>query len=82
MPDIQYTIESDLYYINSVTFIRPDETPVVLVKFAVKHKRGEVVPEKGGFTDFAWVNETEIENYECIKGIKEEVRKTIKIFSG
>jgi|TARA_Y100000034_G_C6641241_1_gene280294 ADP-ribose pyrophosphatase YjhB (NUDIX family) len=74
-------VYDDFVYINSVAFIRPDETPVMLVKFAAKYKSGEVKPEKGAFTDFAWVNAEEIENYDCIKGIKEEVKKTIEIFS-
>ena len=74
-------VEDEFTYINSVAFIRPDETPVVLVKFAGKYKNGEVKPEEGAFTDYAWVNEEEVENYDCIEGIKEEVKKTIEIFS-
>lgn len=74
-------IENEFTYINSVAFIRPDEIPVILVKFAARYKSGEVKPEKGAFTDYAWVNEEEVENYDCIKGIKEEVKKTIEIFS-
>jgi len=74
-------IQDYLEYINSVAFIRPDETPVVLVKFAAKYKRGKIKLEKGAFTDYAWVNENEVKNYECIKGIPEEIIKTIKIFS-
>ena len=72
-------IETDLKYINSVTFVRPDEVPVVLVKFAAKYKSGDVKTEENN--PYAWVNEEEVENYDCIEGIKEEVRKTIKIFS-
>ena len=74
-------IQDYLEYINSVAFIRPDETPVILVKFAAKYKRGEVKPEKGAFADYAWVNEKEVKNYDCIKGVPEEVIKTIRIFS-
>jgi len=74
-------IQDYFTYINSDAFIRPDETPVVLIKLAVKYKRGKVKPEKGAFTDYAWVNEKEVENYDCIKGIPEEIAKTIKIFS-
>jgi len=74
-------IEGGLKYINSVAFIRPDEIPVVLVKFSAKYKSGEVKPERGAFTDFAWVNEEEIKKYECIDGVSEEVEKTIKLFS-
>ena len=61
-------------------FIRPDETPVVLVKFAARYKKGQVVPQPGDFTDFAWVNENEIKNYPCIDGIPKEVKTTVKMF--
>lgn len=74
-------IGTDLKYINSVSFIRPDETPVILVKFAARYISGDVVLEKGAFTDYQWVNAEEVEVYECIDGIKEEVRKTIELFS-
>ncbi len=74
-------IEGGLKYINSVAFIRPDEIPVILIKFAAKYKDGEVKPEVGGFTDYAWVNGDEVESYDCIKGIKEEVKQTINLFS-
>jgi ADP-ribose pyrophosphatase YjhB (NUDIX family) len=74
-------IQSNLTYINSVAFIRPDETPVVLVKFAAKYKSGEVKLEEGSFTDYVWVNEKEVKDYPCIKGIQEEIEKTILLFS-
>ncbi|MFA6536716.1 MAG: NUDIX domain-containing protein [Candidatus Paceibacterota bacterium] len=73
-------IEKELHYSNSVAFIRPDETPVVLVKFAAKYRGGEVVPEKGGFTEFAWVNEDEVKEYQCIDGICEEISRTVNLF--
>ena len=73
--------KTDMRYINSVAFIRPDETPVVLIKLAAKYIGGEVVLEKGGFTDHIWVNAEEVQNYECIDGIPEEVAKTIDLFS-
>ena len=73
-------IYNKLFYINSNVFIRPDEIPVVLVKFAAKHKGGDVRLEKGAFTDHAWVNEEEVKNYDCIKGIPEEVAAAIEIF--
>ncbi len=74
-------IHDELHYINSVAFIRPDGIPVILVKFAGKYKSGEVVLEKGSFTEHVWVNSDEIKNYDCIQGIKEEVERTIGIFS-
>ncbi len=74
-------IEDSISYINSVAFIRPDETPVVLVKFAARYKSGEVKLEKGAFTDFAWVDAEEIRAYDCIEGIENEIAKAIEIFS-
>lgn len=73
-------IDTKLHYINSVAFIRPDNVPVVLVKFAARYTGGDVVPEKGGFTDFAWVNTEEIKGYECINGVSGEVEETIQHF--
>jgi len=46
-------INDELVYINSVAFVRPDETPVVLIKFAAKYLAGDVKFEQGAFTDFA-----------------------------
>lgn len=73
-------IGKEFAYINSVAFVRPDEIPVILVKFAAKYKCGRVKPEKGGFTDFAWVNEKEVLKYDCIRGVPWEVKKTINLF--
>jgi 8-oxo-dGTP pyrophosphatase MutT (NUDIX family) len=74
------TISDDLVYVNNVAFIRPDETPVILVKFAAKYVGGEVVLEEGAFTDYAWVSADEVMNYDCIDGIQGEVRKTVEMF--
>lgn len=73
-------IEPKLKYINSVAFIRPDETPVIMVKFAAKYKSGEVKLEEGGFTDYAWVNAEEVKQYDCIAGIQEEVGQAVEQF--
>ena len=77
---IEIDLSEGLKYINSVAFIRPDGIPVVLVKFAVSYKSGEIKLEKGAFTDFAWVNAEEAKKYDCIKGISGEVKKTIQLF--
>ena len=74
-------IEKDLKYINSVAFVRPDGIPVILLKFAAKFKSGEIKLEEGGFTDYAWVDSSEVKNYDCIKGVPEEVAKAIELFS-
>ncbi len=67
-------------YINSKAFIRPDEVPVVLIKFSAKYKSGEVVVEAGSFSDYAWVNAEEVKNFPCIDGIPEEVAETIAVW--
>ena len=74
-------IHDHLKYINSVAFIRPDGTPVVLVKFAAKYKSGDIKLEEGGFTDHAWVNVEEVKEFDCIQGVKEEIEETIRLFS-
>ena len=73
--------EDNFVYINSVAFIRPDGIPVILVKFAAKYKGGDIKLEEGAFVDHAWVNAEEVENYDCIQGIQEEVKTAIKLFS-
>ncbi|MBI4054150.1 MAG: NUDIX domain-containing protein [Candidatus Doudnabacteria bacterium] len=73
-------IETNLKYINSVAFVRPDEIPVILVKFAAKYKTGEVKLEKRAFTDYAWVNAEEVKSFACIQGIPQEVAHAIKLF--
>ena len=70
-----------LKYINSVAFIRPDETPVVLVKFAAKCTTSNVTIDAHDFTDYAWVNVEEVKKYDCIQGVHEEVEETIRLFS-
>jgi len=74
------TIYSDIQYINSVAFVRPDEVPVILIKFAARYKSGDVIIEAGAFSDHAWVNAEEVKNFDCIEGIAQEVEKTIKLF--
>lgn len=74
-------IEPGFKYLASMAFVRPDEVPVAFIKFAARYRSGEVVVERGGFTDYAWVNAEEVRQYPCIDGIAEEVAQTIKLFS-
>lgn len=67
-------------FIDSKVFVRPDETPVVLLKFAAEYASGEVKPEAGAFTEYAWVNGEEVENYDCIEGVTNEVKASIEAF--
>ncbi len=74
-------INDEIRHIDDLVFIRPDGIPVMLMKFAVRYKSGEVKLEQNAFTDSAWINETELENYSCIGGVPEEIRAAIRIFS-
>ncbi len=73
-------IHDEWLYINNVAFIRPDGIPVVLAKFAARYKEGDVVLEEGSFIDFVWVDASEVEKYDCIQGIAQEVQETIQLF--
>ena len=81
MEEAGIVIDDKLSYINNVAFVRPDETPAVLIKFAAKYVSGDVVIEAGAFTDFAWVNAEEIMNYDCIQGVQDEIAQTVKMFA-
>ncbi len=71
---------SGMRYLDNVVFLRPDNVPVVCLKFAVKFISGEVnIPPE--FDDFAWVDADEVKNYKTIGGIAEEIAKTIQLFS-
>lgn len=72
-------IDRRLKYVNSVAYVRPDGIPVVLVKFAAAYTGGDVMLERGAFTDHAWVNAEEVESYDCIRGIQDEVKKSLSI---
>lgn len=74
-------VEPDFHYIKSVSFVRPDGIPVMMVKFAAKYQSGELKLEAGVFSDYAWVNQEEVDNYDCLDGTKEEIYKTITLFA-
>jgi 8-oxo-dGTP pyrophosphatase MutT (NUDIX family) len=80
MEEAGIAISKNLKYINSVAFVRVDEIPVILIKFAAEYASGDIKIEDGAFTDFAWVDAEEIKNYQCIDGIHEEIAQTIELF--
>jgi 8-oxo-dGTP pyrophosphatase MutT (NUDIX family) len=73
------TIEPTLTYLRSLTFVRPDGIPVITLSFAARYHSGEVALEAGSITDFAWVSETEVESYDCLGQIKEEIKQAITL---
>ena len=67
-------------YIDNTVFVRPDGIPVVLFKFAVKYKRGEVKLEESAFTDYAWVNVEEIKEFDFIQGLDGQIARTTELY--
>ena len=67
-------------YLKSMSFMRPDGIPVVMVKLAADYAGGDVALEEDSFTDYAWVNTQEVNKYDCLLGIDEEVAMTIQLF--
>ena len=73
-------LETSMQYLNGTVFVRPDGIPVVMLKFAVQYKSGEVKLEEGSFSDYVWVVAEEVKKLDCIEGIAEEVAAAIKMF--
>lgn len=74
-------IEEPLLFISNKLVIRPDGMPISLITFAARYMEGEIVLQVGRFAQFAWVGGDEIDEYDCIQGVKEEVKKALSIFS-
>jgi len=73
-------IYSDLRYVGSKAFIRPDEVPSVLLQVTARYKTGDVVLEENAFSDYAWVTPEEARNYPCIDGIPEELEIAVRLW--
>lgn len=68
-------------YLLDLTFIRPDNTSVVVLSYFCDWKSGKVLLNKEN-TNFAWVSYREAKNYDLIEGILEEIEMVDKIIRG
>ncbi len=59
-------------YLASMSFIRPDNIPVVIISMFADYDSGEIKLCED-LTDFAWVSLEEAKNYQLIAGIYEEL---------
>lgn len=68
-------------YLLDLTFIRPDNVPVLVLSYMCKYASGDVVIDNdGGDTiDFAWATLEELRSYDLIPGILEEVEMVQEI---
>jgi len=71
----------NLRYLTSLSFIRPDNIPTVVVSLYADHHEGDVklCPD---LTEHAWVSLEEAKNYDLIDGIYEELEMLDKVLKG
>jgi 8-oxo-dGTP pyrophosphatase MutT (NUDIX family) len=62
----------DISYLTDMTFIRPDDIPVLVLSYWCRYGSGEVVLGKD-MTDSAWITPEEGKKYKIIPGILEEI---------
>lgn len=62
----------NIKYLTDLTFIRPDNIPVLTLSYYCRHKNGEVQLGKD-MTDYAWITPEECRNYQIIPGILREI---------
>ena len=67
----------DLTFISHFTFIRPDDIPVLGMRFSAPYVSGEVRPDLKDAVDHAWITEKEIPNYRLLGKIPIEIRTLI-----
>lgn len=60
-------------YLCDMTFIRPDNVPVVILSFYAPYKNGEVKLDEDSI-NHAWVTYEEAKNYDLIEGILDEIK--------
>jgi len=61
-------------YLTDLVFIRPDGFPVVTMSFWCMYKSGETKAGKD-LIDAAWVSVSELDKYDLIEGIADEIRE-------
>lgn len=71
----------NLKYLTSLSYIRPDNIPTIIVSLFADHAGGEVklCP---ALTEYAWVTLEEAKNYELIEGIYEELEMLDRHLNG
>ena len=71
----------NIKYLTSITFVRPDKIPAIIMSFYADWAGGKVKLSKD-LTDFAWVTLKEAKKYPLIEGIYEELVMLDKILKG
>ena len=63
----------ELKYLCDMTFIRPDNIPVVILSFYAPYKSGEVALDKDSI-NYTWATYEEAKNYDMIEGLIDEIK--------
>jgi len=71
----------NIRYLTSITFIRPDDVPVIIMSFYADYASGKVKISKD-LTEYAWVDLKEAKKYPLIEGIYEELVMLNKVLKG
>lgn len=59
-------------YITSMTFIKPDNSPTLIISLFAEHSDGEIILDSESI-DYRWVSLGEAREYDLIEGIYEEL---------
>lgn len=70
----------DLQYLTDIAFIRDDGIPTIILSYYCAHKSGEVELDEDS-VDFAWIEASEVDEYDLIPGIDEEIRLVDQILT-
>ena len=68
----------NIKYLTDMTFVRPDNIPVLVLSYYCKYKNGKIKLGKD-MIDYAWVTPEEGKNYKIISGILDEIIAVDKI---
>lgn len=61
-------------YLLDIAYIRPDGVPVVILSYYCNYESGEIELDEDS-VDYAWVSVDELDNYDLIDGIADEIRE-------
>lgn len=65
-------------YLLDITFIRPDNVPVLILSYYAPYKSGDVTLDEDSI-NFKWVTAKEAKEYDLIDGIQDEIEMVDKI---
>ena len=71
----------NIKYLTSMTFIRPDGEPGLIISLYADYKNGEVQLDADSI-EYKWASLEEANNYELIEGIYQELEMLDKILNG